>query len=89
MFCRTAFDIQKVVHTSTSEVWNSKVGSINEVDFKVNPLQLAIGADKIADFYLSFDLCSSCQPFNTYGPRQSARAVIPTIITQIASGRKK
>ena len=50
-----------------------------------------IGADSIADsFYRSFDLpVTIVRPFNTFGPRQSARAVIPTIITQLLSGKKE
>lgn len=50
-----------------------------------------IGADQIAQsFYLSFGTpVTVLRPFNTYGPRQSARAVIPTIITQIASGQRR
>lgn len=78
----------RVVHTSTSEVY----GSARRVPIdEHHPLQgqspysaSKIGADKIAEsFCLSFDLpVVTLRPFNTYGPRQSARAVIPTIITQ-------
>ncbi|HEY6805838.1 MAG TPA: SDR family NAD(P)-dependent oxidoreductase [Pyrinomonadaceae bacterium] len=77
-----------VVHTSTSEVYGTaRTVPISEE----HPLQgqspysaTKIGADKIAEsFYLSFGLpVVTIRPFNTYGPRQSARAVIPTIITQ-------
>jgi NAD dependent epimerase/dehydratase len=77
-----------VVHTSTSEVY----GTARTVPIDENhPLQgqspysaSKIGADKIAEsFHLSFGLpVVTVRPFNTYGPRQSARAVIPTIITQ-------
>lgn len=84
--------IEKVVHTSTSEVY----GTAQYVPIDENhPLQgqspysaSKIGADQIAmSFYLSFETpVSIIRPFNTYGPRQSARAVIPTIITQIANG---
>jgi dTDP-glucose 4,6-dehydratase len=80
--------IHRVVHTSTSEVF----GTAQYVPIDENhPLQgqspysaSKIGADKIAQsFYCSFDLpVVTIRPFNTYGPRQSARAVIPTIITQ-------
>ena len=80
--------VGRVVHTSTSEVY----GSAQYVPIDENhPLQgqspysaSKIGADKLAEsFYLSFELpVSTVRPFNTYGPRQSARAVIPTIITQ-------
>lgn len=85
----------RVVHTSTSEVYGTaQFVPINEQ----HPLQpqspysaSKIGADAMAmSFYHSFDLpLTIARPFNTYGPRQSARAVIPTIITQIASGEKK
>lgn len=84
--------VRKVVHTSTSEVYGTaQYVPINES----HPLQgqspysaSKIGADQIAySFHASFDLpVVTVRPFNTYGPRQSARAVIPTIITQIANG---
>jgi len=78
----------RVVHTSTSEVYGT--ARYTPID-EAHPLQgqspysaSKIGADKIAEsFYRSFDLpVTTLRPFNTYGPRQSARAVIPTIITQ-------
>ena len=81
-----------VVHTSTSEVY----GTARTVPIDENhPLQgqspysaSKIGADKIAEsFHLSFGLpVVTVRPFNTFGPRQSARAVIPTIITQALNG---
>ena len=87
--------VSKVVHTSTSEVYGTaRFVPITEE----HPLQgqspysaSKIGADQIAmSFYTSFETpVSIIRPFNTYGPRQSARAVIPTIITQIASGKRK
>jgi len=87
--------VAKVVHTSTSEVYGTaKFVPITES----HPLQgqspysaSKIGADQLAmSFYSSFDTpITILRPFNTYGPRQSARAVIPTIITQIASGLKE
>ena len=87
-------EIEKVIHTSTSEVY----GTAQAVPICENhPLQgqspyaaSKIGADQIAmSFYLSFGTpVAIIRPFNTYGPRQSARAVIPTIITQIASADK-
>ncbi|OGW33620.1 MAG: NAD-dependent dehydratase [Nitrospirae bacterium GWC2_56_14] len=87
--------VQKVVHTSTSEVYGTaKFVPITED----HPLQgqspysaSKIGADQIAmSFFNSFNTpVSIIRPFNTYGPRQSARAVIPTVITQIASGQRK
>ncbi|MBI5955215.1 MAG: GDP-mannose 4,6-dehydratase [Chloroflexi bacterium] len=80
--------VRRVVHTSTSEVYGTaRYVPIDEA----HPLQgqspysaSKIGADRIAEsFYRSFDLpVVTLRPFNTYGPRQSARAVIPTIITQ-------
>jgi len=86
--------VEKVVHTSTSEVYGTaRFVPITEE----HPLQgqspysaSKIGADHIAlSFHLSFDTpVAVIRPFNTYGPRQSARAVIPTIITQIAAGER-
>lgn len=82
-------DVSLVVHTSTSEVYGSaRVVPIGEA----HPLQAQspyaaskIAADKLAEaFHLSYGLpVATLRPFNTYGPRQSARAVIPTIITQV------
>jgi len=87
--------IQRVVHTSTSEVY----GSARYVPItEDHPLQgqspysaTKIAADQIAySFYTSFGVpVMTVRPFNTYGPRQSARAVIPTIITQIANGKRQ
>lgn len=84
--------VERVVHTSTSEVYGTaRFVPITEE----HPLQAQspysaskIGADQIAtSFHLSFGTpVAVIRPFNTYGPRQSARAVIPSIITQIASG---
>lgn len=81
-------EVTKVIHTSTSEVYGSaRCVPINEE----HPLQgqspysaTKIGADKIAEsFYLAFGLpVVTVRPFNTFGPRQSARAVIPTIVSQ-------
>ena len=88
-------NVAKVVHTSTSEVYGTaRFVPITED----HPLQgqspysaSKIGADQIAmSFHSSFGTpVSIVRPFNTYGPRQSARAVIPTIITQIATGRHR
>jgi len=85
----------EVVHTSTSEVY----GTAQFVPIaEEHPLQgqspysaTKIAADQLAySFYASFELpVTIVRPFNTYGPRQSARAVIPTIITQIASGARQ
>ena len=86
--------VDKVIHTSTSEVYGT--ACFVPISEK-HPLQgqspysaSKIGADQIAmSFYSSFDTpIAIIRPFNTYGPRQSARAVIPTIITQIANGKK-
>ena len=88
-------DIQKVVQTSTSEVY----GTAQFVPItEEHPLHgqspysaSKIGADQIAmSFHYSFGVpVAIIRPFNTYGPRQSARAVIPTIITQLLSGKKE
>jgi NAD dependent epimerase/dehydratase len=81
-------NVEKIVHTSTSETYGT--AQYTPID-ESHPLQgqspysaSKIGADKIAEsYYRSFDLpVATIRPFNTYGPRQSARAVIPTIISQ-------
>ncbi len=87
--------VKRVVHTSTSEVYGTaRFVPITEE----HPLQgqspysaTKIAADQLAySFYASFGLpVVIARPFNTYGPRQSARAVIPTIITQIANGQRQ
>lgn len=87
--------VARVVHTSTSEVYGTaRFVPISED----HPLQgqspysaTKIAADQLAySFFASFGLpVVTVRPFNTYGPRQSARAVIPTIITQITSGRRQ
>ena len=87
--------VDKVVHTSTSEVY----GTAQFVPItEDHPLQgqspysaTKIGADQIAlSFHRSFETpVAVIRPFNTFGPRQSARAVIPTIITQIAAGHRQ
>ena len=87
-------EIEKVIHTSTSETYGSaQFVPINENHPLVGQSPYAaskIGADQIAlSFWHSFRLpVTVLRPFNTYGPRQSNRAVIPTIITQIASGKR-
>lgn len=84
--------IKRVLVTSTSEVYGTaQFVPITELHPKQpqSPYSASkIGADSIADsFYRSFDLpLTIVRPFNTYGPRQSARAVIPTIITQLLNG---
>jgi NAD dependent epimerase/dehydratase len=86
--------VRRVIHTSTSEVYGTaRYVPINEE----HPLQAQspyaatkIGADAIAfSYYSSFGLpVTIARPFNTYGPRQSARAVIPTVITQLLNGKR-
>lgn len=86
--------VKRVIHTSTSEVYGT--AQYVPID-ETHPLQpqspysaTKIAADAIAmSFYNAFELpISIARPFNTYGPRQSARAVIPSIITQIANGKR-
>jgi NAD dependent epimerase/dehydratase len=87
-------DTKRVLVTSTSEVY----GTAQYVPIDENhPYQgqspysaTKIGADRLAEsFYRSFDLpVTIVRPFNTYGPRQSARAIIPTVITQLLSGKE-
>ena len=95
--CQAALEngVSRVIHTSTSEVYGT--AKYVPIDEK-HPLQpqspysaSKIAADAMAmSFYNAFELpVSIVRPFNTYGPRQSARAVIPTIITQIADGAKE
>lgn len=95
--CQAALDnqVQRVIHTSTSEVYGT--AQYVPIDEK-HPMQpqspysaSKIAADAMAmSFYNAFGLpLTIARPFNTYGPRQSARAVIPTIITQIAGGIKQ
>lgn len=95
--CQAALDngVKRVIHTSTSEVYGT--AQYVPID-EAHPLQpqspysaSKIGADAMAEsFYNAFELpVTIARPFNCYGPRQSARAVIPTIITQIAAGKKK
>jgi nucleoside-diphosphate-sugar epimerase len=86
---------ERVIHTSTSEVYGTaQYVPIDEKHPLVpqSPYSASkLGADVTAmSFYHSFELgVVVARPFNTYGPRQSARAVIPTIITQIAGGNKR
>ncbi|MBU0681144.1 MAG: NAD-dependent 4,6-dehydratase LegB [Proteobacteria bacterium] len=95
--CQAALDqgCERIIHTSTSEVYGT--AQYVPIDEK-HPLQpqspysaTKIAADALAlSFYNAFELpVVTARPFNTYGPRQSARAVIPTIITQIASGARQ
>ena len=84
--------VSRVVHTSTSEVYGTALSPVINED---HPLQAQspyaaskIGADKIAESYFrAMDLpVATIRPFNTFGPRQSARAVIPTILSQLLAG---
>jgi NAD dependent epimerase/dehydratase len=95
--CQAAMNngVKRIVHTSTSEVYGS--AQYVPIDEK-HPLQAQspysaskIGADAVAmSFFNAFKLpVTIARPFNTYGPRQSSRAVIPSIITQIANGKKQ
>ena len=89
------FDLSRILITSTSEVY----GTAQYVPIDENhPYQgqspysaTKIGADRLAEsFYRSFNLpITIVRPFNTYGPRQSLRAVIPTIITQLLAGKEE
>ncbi len=92
--CREA-RVEKMVHTSTSETYGT--ARYTPID-EHHPLQgqspysaSKIAADKMAESYhLSFGLpVATIRPFNTFGPRQSARAVIPTVISQILAGRAR
>ncbi len=87
--------VEKIVHTSTSETYGT--AQYVPIDER-HPMQgqspysaSKIGADKMAESYwCAFGApVATIRPFNTYGPRQSARAVIPTIISQLASGSKQ
>ncbi len=88
-------DLEQVLVTSTSETYGSaQYVPINELHPLVgqSPYSASkIGADNMAlSYYLSFDLpLKVVRPFNTYGPRQSARAIIPTIISQALAGKEK
>ena len=92
---RRAGTVRRFIQTSTSEVYGTaRYVPIDEA----HPLQpqspysaTKIGADAIAmSFFHSFGLpITIARPFNTYGPRQSARAVIPTIVSQLATGKKR
>jgi NAD dependent epimerase/dehydratase len=86
--------LEKIVHTSTSEVYGT--AQYIPIDER-HPLQAQspyaaskIGADKLAEsYFLSFNLpIATLRPFNTFGPRQSLRAIIPTIISQALHDRK-
>jgi NAD dependent epimerase/dehydratase len=88
-------DVAHVVHTSTSEVYGTAqfvpITEEHRLQGQSPYAATKIGADQLAlSFERSFGTpVTVVRPFNTYGPRQSARAVIPTIITQIAAGQRK
>ena len=87
-------EVERVVHTSTSEVYGTALEVPVTEDHPLrgqSPYSASkIGADQIAwSFYTSFELpVTIIRPFNTYGPRQSARAIIPTVVTQIVDGAR-
>ncbi|MDP4182530.1 MAG: NAD-dependent 4,6-dehydratase LegB [Bacillota bacterium] len=91
--CCLDFEVCKMMHTSTSEVYGTAVYTPIDESHPLSgqsPYSASkIGADKLVEsFYRSFNLpVTTLRPFNNYGPRQSARAVIPTIISQILSGK--
>ena len=84
--------VSQIIHTSTSEVYGSAqfvpITELHPLEGQSPYSASKIGADQMAlAFHRSFDLpVTILRPFNTYGPRQSARAVIPTVITQLAAG---
>ncbi len=87
--------IKKVIHTSTSEVYGTAQFVPITEEHPLRPQSpyaaTKVGADQLAlSFFRSFDLpVTVVRPFNTYGPRQSTRAIIPTVITQIAAGMRQ
>lgn len=95
--CQAALEnnVQKIIHTSTSEVYGTAQYAPIDENHPLQP-QSPYSASKIAadnmamSYFNAFNLpLTIARPFNTYGPRQSARAVIPTIILQIANGSKE
>ena len=93
--CRGSDTLVRLVHVSTSEVYGTaQIVPIPETHPLVGQSPYAaskIGADKLAEsFYFSFGLpVVTARPFNTFGPRQTARAVIPTIASQLLAGRDR
>lgn len=87
--------VKKVILTSTSEIYGTARSPAIDETHPIDPQSPYAATKAAADllaksFYRSFDLpVTIVRPFNTYGPRQSARAIIPTIITQILNGKKK
>jgi dTDP-glucose 4,6-dehydratase len=90
-----ALGIGRVVHTSTSEVYGTAQSVPITEEHRIHPQSPYAATKSAADqlalsFHASFALpVTVLRPFNTYGPRQSARAVIPTVVTQIAAGAKR
>lgn len=88
-------EIEQVIHTSTSEVYGSAqfvpITELHPLEGQSPYSASKIGADQMAlAFHRSFGTpVTVIRPFNTYGPRQSARAVIPTVITQLARGNER
>ena len=86
--------VQRIVHTSTSEIYGTAQYVPIDEKHPVNPQSPYAATKAAADtlalsFYRSFDLpVAILRPFNTFGPRQSARAIIPTILSQIIAGKK-
>ncbi len=95
--CQAALDngVDRLVHLSTSEVYGSAVKVPIDESHPLQPQSpysaSKIGADSVAmSFFHAYGLpVVIARPFNTYGPRQSARAIIPTVITQLAGGAKQ
>lgn len=89
------FSLKKIIITSTSEIYGTAQSVPIAENHPINPQSPYAATKSAADFlslsfYRSFNLpVTIVRPFNTYGPRQSARAVIPTIISQILDGKKK
>ena len=89
------FGVKRVIHTSTSEIYGTAEFVPIHEKHPINPQSPYAASKSAADFFAltffrSFDFpVVVIRPFNTYGPRQSARAIIPTIITQILKGNKK
>jgi dTDP-glucose 4,6-dehydratase len=92
--CARELSVERVIHTSTSEVYGTAqyvpIDEAHSLQGQSPYSASKIGADKLVEsFHLSFDVpVVTVRPFNTFGPRQSARAVLPTIIAQCLSGEK-
>jgi dTDP-glucose 4,6-dehydratase len=88
-------DIKRLIHTSTSETYGTAqtvpISEDHPLSAQSPYAASKIAADKLVEsYFLSFGTPAvTVRPFNTYGPRQSARAVLPTVITQILSGRRQ